>query len=572
MTENTSRPIVVIDNYDSFTHNLVQYFGVLFPNFRIFKNDQVRLSFIEKLNPIMILISPGPKSPSEAGLSKECISAFAGKFPIFGVCLGHQAIGEVFGADVRHAPLVMHGKVSVIEHDGKTVFKGIPKPLLVARYHSLLVSSENFPDEELQISATTQDNLIMGMRHRKYPIEGVQFHPESVLTDHGHAIIRNALEMAIKWCDSVSEPVFVPDPYSSTLSVPDQTQLQGEQQGEGAPLAKSIGSRESCSACGLCIGLCPQIREWRETIRITGNCSSLYGNCTRFCPWESGDGALTDALQTSGLGDYKSIRLSSASAFSIQEAGQYGGTVTALLSSILNKADKDGVLLVKRDDQSPISGRPFTASTVQEVLSCAGSCYTTVPSLKQLPYLIRYSPYNRLHIVGRGCQIRAARRYISSLPQESRSKVGVMIGLFCMWALDYHNLEKITKEIPLSKPWVRFNISDEGLIISNSRGENCILGMDKIRPAIRPACLKCGDFSAELSDISIGWAANAAGQNTLVVRTGIGERLIKEAVDSGAIGVRELNDAWVEELEQIADTNKERARQQLYPFLRAQDN
>ena len=190
--------IFVFDNYDSFTYNLVQYLGEMGQEIVVKRNDQTTLAEIEELKPSHILISPGPCTPQEAGISMDVIRHFAGKVPLFGVCLGHQAIGAVFGGKVTRAANLMHGKTSEIEHDGRTIFGGVPSPFTATRYHSLIVSEEGLP-AELEVSARTKDadgtNVIMGLRHRRYPVEGVQFHPESVLTPEGKKLIRNFIEL-----------------------------------------------------------------------------------------------------------------------------------------------------------------------------------------------------------------------------------------------------------------------------------------------------------------------------------------------------------------------------------------
>ena len=184
--------LLMIDNYDSFTYNLVQYFGELGQKVRVFRNDAITLAEVDKLKPEMIVISPGPGRPADAGISKELIYRFKGVYPILGVCLGHQSIGEVFGADVVRAQRIMHGKTSAVFHDGKTLFKGLPNPFDATRYHSLIVKKETLPDC-FTVSAWTDHNEIMGLRHRTYPVEGIQFHPESVLTSCGKALLQNFL-------------------------------------------------------------------------------------------------------------------------------------------------------------------------------------------------------------------------------------------------------------------------------------------------------------------------------------------------------------------------------------------
>lgn len=189
--------VFVLDNYDSFTYNLVQYIGELGHEVVVRRNDQITVEEIEELHPDHILVSPGPCTPHEAGISIEVIRHFAGKVPVFGVCLGHQAIGEAFGGKVVRAHNLMHGKTSRVEHDGSGVFRGTPSPLVATRYHSLIVEEDSLP-KELEVSATCIDRdgrrVIMGLRHREFPVEGVQFHPESVLTEHGKQMIRNFVE------------------------------------------------------------------------------------------------------------------------------------------------------------------------------------------------------------------------------------------------------------------------------------------------------------------------------------------------------------------------------------------
>ncbi len=185
--------LLMIDNYDSFTYNLVQYLGELGEDVRTYRNDEISLDEIERLAPARIVISPGPCTPKEAGVSVPLLERFAGKMPILGVCLGHQSIGAAFGGKVVRAQQVMHGKTSPIEHTGTGVFKGLPSPYTVTRYHSLAIERASLP-ACLEVTAWTDDGEIMGVRHREFPIEGVQFHPESILTEHGHALLKNFLE------------------------------------------------------------------------------------------------------------------------------------------------------------------------------------------------------------------------------------------------------------------------------------------------------------------------------------------------------------------------------------------
>ena len=189
--------LLMIDNYDSFTYNLVQYLGELGADVRVYRNDQITVQEIDRLAPERIVISPGPCTPNEAGVSVDTIKTFAGRIPILGVCLGHQCIGQAFGGRIVHAGEIMHGKTSLIHHQDKGVFKGLPNPLEATRYHSLVIEKESLPDC-LEVTAWTGDEAgdmdeIMGVRHRELAVEGVQFHPESILTAHGHDMLRNFL-------------------------------------------------------------------------------------------------------------------------------------------------------------------------------------------------------------------------------------------------------------------------------------------------------------------------------------------------------------------------------------------
>jgi anthranilate synthase component II len=186
--------ILLIDNYDSFTYNLVQYLGELGAEVEVYRNDQITLDEIERLSPERIVISPGPKTPREAGICLDLIQRFAGRMPILGVCLGHQAIGEAFGGRVVRAPELMHGKISSISHDERTVFAGLPNPFPATRYHSLIVERESLP-ACLEVSATSPSGLIMGLRHRRLKVEGVQFHPESIMTTAGKQLLENFLQL-----------------------------------------------------------------------------------------------------------------------------------------------------------------------------------------------------------------------------------------------------------------------------------------------------------------------------------------------------------------------------------------
>ena len=190
--------VFVLDNYDSFTYNLVQYLGELGAEVEVRRNDQVTVAEVEAMHPDRIVVSPGPCTPQDAGISIELIRHFTGKVPVLGVCLGHQALGEAFGGKVIRAKKLMHGKTSAVQHDGKTIFRGVASPMTATRYHSLIVSDQQLP-AELEVSAHTTEadgtRVIMGLRHRKFPVEGVQFHPESVLTEAGKKLVANFLEL-----------------------------------------------------------------------------------------------------------------------------------------------------------------------------------------------------------------------------------------------------------------------------------------------------------------------------------------------------------------------------------------
>ncbi len=186
--------ILMIDNYDSFTYNLVQYLGELGKELVVKRNDRITIAEIEQMKPERIVLSPGPKRPEDAGICVEVIRHFSGKLPILGVCLGHQSIGYALGGKIIRAQKLMHGKVSKITHDNKTIFKGLNNPFTATRYHSLVVEEKSLP-AELEISARSEDNEIMGLRHRNYPLEGVQFHPESILTEQGKELLRNFINL-----------------------------------------------------------------------------------------------------------------------------------------------------------------------------------------------------------------------------------------------------------------------------------------------------------------------------------------------------------------------------------------
>ncbi|MBH8598785.1 MULTISPECIES: aminodeoxychorismate/anthranilate synthase component II [unclassified Thermoactinomyces] len=189
--------ILMIDNYDSFTYNLVQYLGELGENLTVVRNDELTVDGIEKENPQAIVLSPGPGTPREAGICLDVVKHLSGKIPILGVCLGHQTIAEAFGGEVIRAGRLMHGKTSEVLHDGETIFSGLPSPVTMTRYHSLIVNPDRLP-EELVVSAKTAEGEIMGIRHRFLPVEGVQFHPEAILSEHGKTLLANFLQTYVK--------------------------------------------------------------------------------------------------------------------------------------------------------------------------------------------------------------------------------------------------------------------------------------------------------------------------------------------------------------------------------------
>jgi anthranilate synthase component 2 len=190
--------VLVIDNYDSFTYNLVQYLGELGEQVLVRRNDEITLPEIAPLDPVAVVLSPGPGTPAEAGICKELLLELGPTRPVLGVCLGHQCLGEAFGGTVRRASQVMHGKVSRVTHAEQSVFRGIPSPFAATRYHSLVVDREHLP-ADLEVTAWTDDGTVMGLRHRQYPLAGVQFHPEAILTEHGHALLANFLQDARAW-------------------------------------------------------------------------------------------------------------------------------------------------------------------------------------------------------------------------------------------------------------------------------------------------------------------------------------------------------------------------------------
>jgi len=190
--------VLVIDNYDSFTYNLVQYLGELGEDVMVRRNDEITLAEIAPLSPVAVVLSPGPGTPSDAGICRDLLVELGPTIPILGVCLGHQCLGEAFGGTVRRASQVMHGKVSRVTHAEQSVFRGIPSPFAATRYHSLVVDRENLP-ADLEVTAWTDDGTVMGLRHRQYPLAGVQFHPEAILTEHGHELLANFLQDARAW-------------------------------------------------------------------------------------------------------------------------------------------------------------------------------------------------------------------------------------------------------------------------------------------------------------------------------------------------------------------------------------
>ncbi len=196
--------LLMIDNYDSFTYNLVQYLGELGEDVRVYRNDQISVDEIARLAPARIVISPGPCTPNEAGITVEAVRRFGGHVPILGVCLGHQGIGQAYGGRIVHAKQLMHGKTSMIQHHGEGVFSGLPSPFQATRYHSLVIERESLPDC-LQITAWTDDGEIMGVRHKELAVEGVQFHPESILTEHGHALLANFLKQTAQRKDAKTQ-------------------------------------------------------------------------------------------------------------------------------------------------------------------------------------------------------------------------------------------------------------------------------------------------------------------------------------------------------------------------------
>jgi len=194
----SNQVVLVIDNYDSFTYNLVQYLGELGEEVLVRRNDEITLPEVLSLNPVAAVLSPGPGTPADAGICKELLLELGPTLPTLGVCLGHQCLGEAFGGTVRRASTVMHGKVSAVSHNQQSVFRGIPSPFAATRYHSLVVDGDTLP-ADLEVTASTADGTVMGLRHRQYPLAGVQFHPEAILTEHGHQLLKNFLQDARAW-------------------------------------------------------------------------------------------------------------------------------------------------------------------------------------------------------------------------------------------------------------------------------------------------------------------------------------------------------------------------------------
>jgi anthranilate synthase component 2 len=196
--------LLMIDNYDSFTYNLVQYLGELGEDVRVYRNDQITVEEIGQLQPGHIVISPGPCTPNEAGISVDTVKRFGGKIPLLGVCLGHQGVGQAYGGRIVHAKQIMHGKTSMIHHTGEGVFVGLPNPFEATRYHSLVIERESLP-ACLELTAWTDDGEIMGVRHKEFSVEGVQFHPESILTEHGHQLLTNFLKQTAQRKDAKTQ-------------------------------------------------------------------------------------------------------------------------------------------------------------------------------------------------------------------------------------------------------------------------------------------------------------------------------------------------------------------------------
>ena len=204
----SNQVVLVIDNYDSFTYNLVQYLGELGEDVLVRRNDEIALPEVLSLNPVAAVLSPGPGTPADAGICKELLLELGPTLPTLGVCLGHQCLGEAFGGTVRRASTVMHGKVSAVSHNQQSVFRGIPSPFAATRYHSLVVDGDTLP-ADLEVTASTEDGTVMGLCHRRYPLAGVQFHPEAILTEHGHKLLANFLQDARAWRNT-SAPGSVP--------------------------------------------------------------------------------------------------------------------------------------------------------------------------------------------------------------------------------------------------------------------------------------------------------------------------------------------------------------------------
>lgn len=294
--------IVFIDNYDSFVYNLVQYVGTIYSNIKVFRNDEASVEDIKKISPAGIIVSPGPGYPKDAGISEEVIKEFYTKVPILGVCLGHQAIGEVFGGKIVHAKRIMHGKTSLIVHNGKDIFKDLPSPLKATRYHSLVIDPSTLP-EEIEITATSDDNEIMGIKHKNYPLFGVQFHPESIATEYGMKMIKNFIDL-LKPTINVSLYINKITQHSSLLEDEAENICNAIVKGEISPTLIS----------GILVALRTKGENPQE---IAGFAKGMLNNAEKI----KIDGESIDNCGTGGDGKH-TINISTISAFVIAGAGE----------------------------------------------------------------------------------------------------------------------------------------------------------------------------------------------------------------------------------------------------------
>lgn len=547
--------IVVIDNYDSFTYTLVQYFGVHTGLIKVFKNDEIAVEEIDCLNPDLILLSPGPKSPREAGITEDVIRTYAGKYPIFGVCLGHQAIGDVFGASVQHAPIPIHGKISRISNDGKGVFAGIPSVIEAVRYNSLVVTKDSVPEDQLIITAESEDGLVMGLRHRRWPVECVQFHPESFRTSHGRQIIKNVFDWAVGWKRSNVGKGMVKHPAQHAKPTSNQPEINARPAAEGGQRLPLDGL---CSACGLCASICPHIDEHRQKIIVSDSCMRLNGLCTRACPWSKTEGALEQAYMSVGVGEHQAVYVGKAGPVLTVSSHQHGGVVSGLVCYLLTRSQgRDAVVAVTRG-KNPFDGEPQLLVTPDDINRSGKTVMTSVPSLTLLPPALQSNKYSNVHVVGRGCQVRAATMFARQGQGGAHGKVGVTIGLFCDGTLDNAKVDRYFGGKGPGEASGRF--VREGFLLTDGEGSETVIDYQTLDALKLDACRRCADFTAEGADISVGGAGGDGTMNVIVARTDNGMKLLDGAVTHNYVWIEKPSNEAVERLHRNARQAKERTR------------